>query len=128
MEKLYRKKENGRYEEYTYGYNGDLSDGIWIVQKKPQSKSFSSLFWKVGDLKRPVDVTTHSAIQSMGDELSTYLMRLGEQDSKEFSEAKKMIGGFLRGPIYLNNISVSDLTQLFLRKIALIIEDDLEND
>jgi hypothetical protein len=51
MEKLYRKKKNGRYEE-VIGYTDTLSDGIWLVQTKPYSRSLTSLLWKVGDLKR----------------------------------------------------------------------------
>lgn len=60
MEELYRKKKNGRYEKVV-GYSNTLQDGIWLVQTKPSSTRISSLMWKVGDLKRVADVTTHAA-------------------------------------------------------------------
>lgn len=123
MEKLYRKKENGRYEEYTFGYNRELSDGIWLVQNNPTSRSMSSLFWKVGDLKRVADVTTHAALQSMEDDLIKYLQALQKEDSQEYIEAKKICGGYLRGPVGYTNISASDLCTLLLREIAKKIEE-----
>lgn len=123
MEKLYRKKENGRYEEYTYGYKGELGDGIWLVQTKPYSKSYSSLFWKVGDIKRPCDVTTHVSIQSMGDDIVEYVQKLKNKDSEEFAEAKDIMGGYIGGELQIGNFSTSDLVQLILRKVALKIEE-----
>lgn len=124
MEKLYRKNSKGRYEECSLGYSERLSDGIWLVQNKPHSKSFESLLWKVGDLKRPVDVTTHSALYSFQDKLTSYLMKLTEKDSLELEEAEKLLGGYLKGEIGFYNISASDLCQLFLRQIALNIEEN----
>lgn len=122
MKKLYTKKENGRYEEYGFAFNREMSDGIWIVQSKPGVVNTSSVVWKIGDLKKPTDVTTHAAIQSMGDDLASYLMKLKNEDSEELKEAKEIMGGYIRGAIQIGNISVSDLTQLFLRKIALILD------
>lgn len=122
MEKLYRKKENGRYEEYTFGYNGELSDGIWLVQNKPSSTRISSLFWKVGDLKRVTDITTHAALQAIEDDLIKYLQALQKEDSQEYLEAKEICGGYLRGPISYTNISASDLCTLLLREIAKKVE------
>lgn len=122
MEKLYRKKENGRYEEATMGYNHELSDGIWLVQNKPTSTRVSSLFWKVGDLKRVADVTTHAALQAIEDDLIKYLQALQQEDSQEYLEAKEISGGYLRGPIGYTNISASDLCTLLLREIAKKIE------
>lgn len=124
MEKLYRKKENGRYEEYSYGYNGELSDGIWLVQTKPNVKSVSSLFWKVGDIKRPCDVTTHAAIQALGDDLTKYVMKLKDENSDAFKEAKKEFGGYILGGLRISNFSASDLIQLILKQISLKIEED----
>lgn len=124
MEKLYRKKENGRYKEYSLHYGNDLSDGVWLVQTKPHSKSFNSLFWKVGDLKRIVDVTTHSALASFETELTEYLMKLTDEKSEEYKDAKKNRGGYIMGPISYSNISASDLCGLFLRKVAMKIEEE----
>jgi len=124
MEKLYRKKENGRYEVASLTYERDLSDGVWLIQNKPYSKSFESLMWKIGDLKRPVDVTTHAALYSFQDDLTKYLMKLTEEDSKELKEAEELLGGYLKGAISFYNVSASDLCQLFLRQIALNIENE----
>jgi len=124
METLYRKKENGRYEEASISYRDDLSDGVWLVQTKPSSKSFTSLFWKVGDLKRIVDVTTHSALAGFEHELTNYLMKLGDENSEEYKEAKDNRGGYLTRPVGYVNISAADLCGLFLRKIAMEIEKE----
>lgn len=124
MEKLYRKKENGRYEEYTYGYNRELSDGIWLVQIKPGVKSFSSLFWKVGDIKRPCDVTTHAAIHAMADDLAQYVMKLKDTDTEEFQKVKKESGGYINRPLEILNWSVSDLVNSILKQISIKIENN----
>jgi hypothetical protein len=123
METLYRKKKNGRYEE-VIGYTDTLSDGIWLVQTKPYSRSLTSLVWKVGDLKRIADVTTHAALQSYEDDLCNYLMKLTDVNSEEYKDAMNQLGGWIRGPIGYSNISASDLCILFLRQIAINIEKD----
>jgi len=121
MEKLY-KKIGKRYKEC--GYNTpDISDGIWLVQSKPHSKSQQSLLWKVGDLKRPVDVVTHCAIQSVEEDLANYLMRLGDETSSEFKEAKEYAGSWLLNPIRFYNISASLLVTLLLRKLSTHLEE-----
>jgi hypothetical protein len=121
MEKLYRKKGK-RYVEAGYTSVPDLVPGIWLVQNNPNSKSQTSLVWRVGELKRPVDVVTHAALQTMNNELASYLIKLCDPKSEEFKEAKEMLGGYLRdAPSYLN-ISASDLTSLFLRQIAMQVE------
>lgn len=122
MEKLYRKKANGRYEEASIGYTDNLSDGLWLVQTKPSSRSVTSLFWKVGDLKRVADVTTHAALQGFESELTQYLMRLCDPASEEFRDAQQRLGGYLKRPVGYHNISASDLCSLFLRRIAMEIE------
>lgn len=124
MEKLYRKKANGRYEEYTYGFNDTLPDGIWMVQTKPGVKSVSSLLWKVGDIKRPCDVTTHVAIQSMGNDLTKYVMKLKDETSEEFKEVKRTHGGYINGPLGFTNFSANDLVQSILKQIAIKIEEN----
>lgn len=124
MEKLYRKKSNGRYQE-VIGYTDTLSDGIWLVQTKPYSRSMSSLVWKVGDLKRIADITTHASIQSYEDDLTNYLMKLTDGNSEEYKEAVEQIGsGWIKGPIGYTNISGRDLCILFLRQLAINIENE----
>ena len=124
METLYRKKANGRYEEASIAYTDDLSDGVWLVQTKPCSRSITSLFWKVGDLKRVADVTTHAALLGFQDQLTTYLSKLTDENSPEYKDAKERF--YMHGPIQLGNISTSDLCSLFLRQIAINIENSNE--
>jgi len=126
METLYRKKENGRYEETSISYTDNLSDGVWLVQTKPHSRSITSLFWKVGDLKRVADVTTHAALLGFQDQLTTYLSKLTDENSPEYKDAKERLGGYLYEPVQLGNISTSDLCSLFLRQIAINIETSNE--
>lgn len=123
MQKLYRKNSKGRYEECGYDVRHDMQDGIWMVQSKPYSKSTTSLVWKVGDLKRPVDVVTIAALESFTDDLTQYLMKLTEEGSEELKEAKKRLGGYLYGAVGYQNISASDLCSLFLRRIAMECEE-----
>lgn len=121
MEKLYRKKANGRYVEDSYGFNEDLSDGIWLVQTKPHSRSVSSLLWKVGELKRPADIVTHASLQALESQLAQYLVKLSDESSEEYKEAKEICGGYMKAPpVY--NIPASDLVTLFLRKMAIELE------
>jgi hypothetical protein len=126
METLYRKKKNGRYEE-VIGYTDTLSDGIWLVQTKPYSRSMASLVWKVGDTKRLTDVTTHAALQSYEDDLTDYLVKLTDANSEEYKNAVEQMGGWIKGPIGYSNISARDLCILFLRQIAINIENDETN-
>lgn len=121
MKKLYEKKENGRYAAIGYSLP-DLSDGIWLVQTKPTSQSVTSLAWRVGDLKRPVDIVTHASLQAMEDDVSSYIRKLRSSDSEEYKEAEKLLGGYLRGAVEISGISASDLASLILRKIAIICE------
>ena len=123
METLYIKKANWRYEEASIGYRDELSDGVWLVQTKPSSRSITSLMWKVGDLKRVADVTTHAALQGFESQLTQYLMKLQDENSDEYKDAVERLGGYLKGPIAFYNISASDICSLFLRRIAMEIEN-----
>jgi len=122
MEDMYRKLPSGRYEKVGYWNVPDLSDGIWLVQNKPGSKSTSSLVWKVGDLKRPVDIVTHASLQAVADNLVSYLMKLSDDQSDEYKEAVDIMGGYIRGPIHFSNISASDIVSLLIRQIAIAHE------
>ena len=121
MEELYRKKKNGRYEKVV-GYTDTLPDGIWLVQTKPSSTRISSLIWKVGDLKRVADVTTHAALQSYDDNLTNYLMKLTDVNSEEYKDAVLQLGSWIKDPIDIRGISPNDLSILILRQIAINIE------
>lgn len=127
MEKLYRKVGK-KYVEAGYGSVPDLVPGIWLVQKNEYSKSQTSLVWRVGDLKRPVDVVTHAALQTMTDKLAQYLLKLSEEDSEEFKQAKEQLGGYLHGAPSFYNISAGDLASLFLRQIAIEVEKGVRID
>ena len=119
MEKMYRKLPSGRYEYIGYSGIPDLSDGIWLVQTNPHSKSTSSLVWKVGDLKRPVDIVTHASLQAISDNIASYLVKLSDVESDEYKEAVEIMGGYIRGPIHFTNISASDIVSLLIRQIAI---------
>lgn len=121
MEELYRKKKNGRYQKVV-GYSDTLQDGIWLVQTKPSSTRISFLIWKVGDLKRIADVTTHAALQSFDDNLTEYLLRLTDIKSEEYKDAVLQLGSWLKDPIDIIGISPNDLSILILRQIAINIE------
>lgn len=123
MEKLYRKKSNGRYQE-VIGYTDTLSDGIWLVQTNPHSRSMSSLVWKVGDLKRIADITTHASLQSYEDDLTNYLMKLTDSNSQEYKSAVEQMGNWIKGSIGYSGISARDLCILFLRQLAINIEKE----
>lgn len=123
MEARYRKNSKGRYEVCGYETGSEISEGIWMVQSKPSSKSTTSLVWKVGDLKRPADVVTIAALESFNDDLTRYLMKLTEEGSEELKEARKLLGGYMYGAVSYHNISASDLCSLFLRRIAMECEE-----
>lgn len=123
MEELYRKKKNGRYQKVV-GYSDTLQDGIWLVQTKPSSTRISSLIWKVGDLKRIADVTTHAALQSFDDNLTEYLLKLTDIKSEEYKDAVLQIGSWIKDPIDIRGISPNDLSILILRQIAINIEQN----
>jgi hypothetical protein len=121
MEELFRKKTNGRYEK-VIGHIDTLQDGIWLIQSKPSSRSISSLLWKVGDLKRIADITTHAALQSYEDDLTNYLVKLTDVNSQEYKNAVIQLGSWIKEPIDFTGISPRDLSILILRQIAINIE------
>jgi hypothetical protein len=121
MEELFRKKANGRYEK-VIGYIDTLQDGIWLIQSKPSSRSISSLLWKVGDLKRIADITTHAALQSYEDDLTNYLVKLTDVNYQEYKDAVIQLGSSIKEPIDNTVISPRDLSILILRQIAINIE------
>lgn len=121
MEELFRKQSNGRYKK-VIAYRDILQDGIWVIQSKPSSTSISSLVWKVGDLKRIADITTHAALQSYEDDLTNYLVKLTDVNSQEYKDAVIQLGSWIKEPIDFTGISPRDLSILILRQIAINIE------
>lgn len=119
---MYRKLPSGRYEYIGYSDIPDLSDGIWLVQHNKSSRSKTSLIWKVGDLKRPVDIVTHASLQAISDDLTRYIMKLSDDQSDEYKEAVDIMGGYIRGPIHFSNISAHDIVSLLIRQIAIAHE------
>ena len=120
-EKLYKKVGN-KYVEVSVGERYEMTDGIWLVQSGTHSKSVKSLMWKVGDIKRPVDVVTHAALYSLEDKLSKYLLQLNDTSTIEWQDLKKKLQGYLNGPVGVYNISISDFIGSLLTKMA----EDLE--
>lgn len=121
MEELFRKQSNGRYKK-VIAYRDILQDGIWVIQSNPSSTSISSLVWKVGDLKRIADITTHAALQSYEDNLTNYLVKLTDVNSQEYKDAVIQLGSWIKEPINITGISLRDLSILILRQIAINIE------
>ena len=120
-EKLYKKIGN-KYVEVSVGERYEMSDGIWLVQSNINTKSASSLMWKVGEIKRPVDVVTHAALYSLEDKLSRYLLKLSDINTDEWQDLKKKLRGYLSGPVGVYNISVNDFIGSLLTKMS----EDLE--
>jgi uncharacterized protein YjbK len=120
-EKLY-KKVGRRYIEVSIPEKFDMDDGVWLIQKMPSGKSFMSLMWLVGDLKRPADITTHAAMQSIQHDISRYIMNLTDKDSNEYQDAKNTVGSWLNDFSY-SGVSASDLALLILRRISTHLEE-----
>ena len=118
METLYRKLPNGRYEPVGMGTDTVLGDGIWVIKTTKISKSYRSVAYLVGEPKEPKDVLTHASLQSLHDKLTDYIMKLQDENSEEYSDAKDVLSGFLRGPLSLYNISPNDLSTMIIRRIA----------
>ena len=123
MEKLYKKLENGRYELAGYDVNL-LSDGIWVVQSKPYSKSLSNMVWMVGNIDKPCNVITHATLQTLSHDVTNYVMKLMDEKTQEYKDVKKMYGNWVTGPLQISNISMIDLVSLILRQIAIKIDED----
>ena len=84
MEKLYRKIENGKRTKYEFiGHHNvpDLHEGIWLIQNGENSKCQTSLVWRIGDLKRPVDIVTLCGLLSFNAKLTSYLQALSDENS-----------------------------------------------
>jgi len=124
MEEVFKRERTkfGKWKYTSIGYNHpDLHEGIWLIQKKPYGRSTTSLLWLIGDILE-VDVQLHATIQSFRDEISTYIGNLTKKDSVEYTEAKEICGGYLKGVPEIYNISNHDLTILILRQIAILTQ------
>lgn len=118
MNTLYRKLPNGRYEPAGMETDTVLGDGIWVIRTTKNSKSYTSVAYLVGETKEPKDILTHASLQSLQDKLTDYIMKLQDEDSEEYSDAKNVLSGFLRGPLSFYNISANDLSMMIIRRIA----------
>lgn len=74
--------------------------------------------------KRIADVTTHAALQSYEDDLTDYLIKLTDSNSEEYKEVREQIGDWIRGPIGYSGISARDLCILFLKQLAIKVENE----
>jgi hypothetical protein len=117
MEKLYRKVGK-RY--VTAGYDfPTLSEGIWLVQERPGSKRTSSLVWRIGEIKRPVDIATRVGVLALQDDLVDYLRNLSDENSQEYQELKEKLGSYaLIGTPQISNIAISDFADAILNRIG----------
>lgn len=121
MEKLFRKVGK-RYVVAGYDFP-TLSEGIWLVQEKPGSRSTSSLVWKIGDIKRPVDIATRAGVLALQDDLVDYLRNLSDESSQEYQELKKKCGSYaLSGAPQISNIAISDFADAILNRIGIHFE------
>ena len=126
MEVLYKKDKDGKFVEA--GYSGiDISDGIWLVQSPSHGRSMTSLIWKIGDIPK-ADVKIHATLQKFSDKLARLLMKLTEEDSEEYKEAKVIEGGYLSGPIKIYNWSMGSLSNIILRELSKWTQEELENE
>ena len=126
MERIYRKLPDGTFEEAGWETNIDLYDGIWLVQNRPGQRGKTSLVWRVGDLKRPVDVTTKAAFYSILDEVAHYIVQLAKPESEEYKEALKEMDLWITNKeqgIGVFNISADNYAMLILNKISSYFED-----
>lgn len=123
MNKIYKKLPSGRYEPIGLETTDYLQDGIWMVSSKPYSYAKTSMLWRVGDIGKPFDLVTYSALLTIEDELSAYLLRLEDETSDEYREAKENSGGYISGKIGVYGISAADLISLMLRKITMLMDE-----
>lgn len=124
MEKVYRKVQKGKrfvYESIGYNDVPDMSDGVWLVQSSPSSRSMQGL-WRLGDLKRPVDVVTHASLMTLEEMLCKYMLKLSDEKSDEYQEAKGIWGWGFSGPV-VYNVSPMAIVSLFIREIAKQLEE-----
>lgn len=90
MEKLYRKKENGRYEEIGYDIP-DLQEGIWFVQKQPGVRTTKNLDLQFIDLPRPLDLSLLSSLIQHEDFIIEILNDIGSTHYSKIDFANAFI-------------------------------------
>lgn len=121
METYYRKiktkGEKVKYEPIGVGGMPDLYDGIWMVNTKEHSKSISSVVWRLGGLKEISDVISFVSLFALEDELCRYVLKLTDENSKEFKEANERFSLGNKG-IGIYNISIANFVSLVLLEIG----------
>ena len=94
----------------------NLTDGIWLVTNN--KKRASNLVYFLGDLKKPIDLNNHAFLHQFSDDLGVYIMKLQDNQSNEFKDAKETLGGWINEPVKISGISPNDLSILILRFIS----------
>ena len=121
MEQLYRKVGK-RY--VSAGYNmPDLSDGIWLVQSKPGIKSISSLVYKIGDVKKPINLVTRASLFTLSDGLASFISDLTKGGTPAAEAMKERLGDWVRGDVSISGIAPYDLADEILNFIASKVEE-----
>jgi len=78
MEKLYRKKDNGRYEVASYTWpDSEYLPGLWLIQGDKRPTSFKNVGYYVAKLPDPVNVQKWLEIAMNEDVLINALVDSG---------------------------------------------------
>lgn len=110
------------------GYNiPDLTDGIWMVRTESHSKSMTSLVWKIGNIPK-ADLNLYASLQKYGDDLSRFILELNDVTSDAYKFYSETSMGWDENSIGFYGISSSELITAILRKLAMLIQEDNEND
>ena len=114
MEQLYRKVGKryvpaGTNELY-------LSDGLWLITKN--KKRMMNLTYYIGEVTTPINLNNHAYLQKFNSDLGMFIQSLQDVNSDEYKEAKKQLGGWIKGDIRLIGIASQDLASLVLKFLA----------
>jgi len=90
MEKIYRKKENGRYEEIGYS-SPDLQEGIWFVRKQPGIRTTKNLDVQFADLPKPLDLSLLSSLLQHEDFIINVINNLENKPHSKMDFANEFI-------------------------------------
>ena len=120
METFYKKTIiNGKAKYVPWGIDVNvLPPGLWLIQEVPGIKSHSNVLYKIGDIPR-ADALLHVNIQQYEDRLTHYMAQVMKEDSPEREE-------LIQNKIINQGFSISDITTILLRKLAILIQEDNE--
>lgn len=115
-EEYFVKDRSGRYRSIGTAAPEVLYDGLYFHQKqRTGSRTTSIQHWVGADPKQPVDVLRLVDIMKNDEDVANYLMRLQDGNSEEFKKLKRDSHGWVKDPLRIFNISMSDLAQAILR-------------